>query len=85
MQLLLVAQQQVPTGKAARTIGTFKGLLLGVRALMALEVFQSGKRPTTGSTDMGSGFIRFGGRDIAVCRTSRVRLSGVLLRGRGHC
>lgn len=72
MQLLLVAQQQVPTGKATGTIGTFKGLLLGMRAFMTLEVFQSGKRPTTGSTDMGPGLIRFGRRDIAVCRTSRV-------------
>jgi len=43
MELLLVSQQQIPPGEASCTLGTLERLLLGVGALMALEMLQSRK------------------------------------------
>jgi hypothetical protein len=39
MQLLLVTQEQVAPRKTTRALRAFKGLLLGVGALVALQVF----------------------------------------------
>ena len=43
MQLLLMAQKQVSPGEAARALWAFEGLLLGVGALMALQMLQTGE------------------------------------------
>lgn len=64
MQFLLMSEQQVPSGKASRTVRAFKWLFLGVRPLMALEMFQSREGATACRTDMGSRLIRFRGWDI---------------------
>jgi hypothetical protein len=39
VKLLLVAEQQVTAGEASRTLRALERLLLGVGALMALEMF----------------------------------------------
>jgi hypothetical protein len=66
MQLLLMPEQQITTSKASCAIGAFKGLLLGVRALMTLQVLQSRKGATAGSTDMRPGLVCLGRGDIAI-------------------
>lgn len=43
MQLLLVAKEQISTSEAAGAVRAFEGLLLGMRTLMALQMFQACK------------------------------------------
>lgn len=76
MKLLLMAEEKVTTSKATSTVGTLKGFLLGVRPLVALQVFQPGKRPATSCADMRSWLIRLGGRDVAIGGTVGIGLSG---------
>ena len=84
VQFLLVAEKKIAAGKATRTVGALKGLLFGMRPLMALQVLQPGERPTTGGADMGPGFVSLGGRNISVCLAVGVGLSGVVF-GRRRC
>ena len=78
VQFLLVAEKKIAAGKATRTVGALKGLLFGMRPLMALQVLQPGERPTTGGADMGPGLVSLGGRNIPVCLVVGVGLSGVV-------
>lgn len=66
MQLLLMPEQQITTSEASCAIGAFKGLLLGVRALMTLQVLQSRKGATAGGTDMGPRLVCLGRGNIAI-------------------
>lgn len=84
VQFLLMAEKKIAASKATRTVGALKGLLFGMRPLMALQVLQPGERPTTGGADMGPGFVSLGGRNISVCLAVGVGLSGVVF-GRRRC
>jgi hypothetical protein len=64
VQLLLMTQKKIASCEATRTFGTLEWLLLGVGALMALQVFQSSEGPLTSRADMRSGFVRLGRREI---------------------
>jgi hypothetical protein len=59
-----MSEKQVPTSKATGAIRTFKWLFLCVGALVALEVFQSSKRPTTCCTAMGTWFVSLRRRNV---------------------
>lgn len=52
MQLLLVAQQQVPPSKTPFAIGALKWLLLCMGALMPLQMLEASKCALTSRTDM---------------------------------
>lgn len=71
-------EEQVPTSETARAFGAFKGLFFCMRALMALEVFQSSKRPATGRTPMRAGLVSFGGRHSIFRVRLAVSFLGVL-------
>lgn len=70
MQLLLVAQEQVPPRKAARALGAFEWLLFGVGALVALEMLEPRKRARAGRADVWPRLVRLrrgeGGRSLGV-------------------
>jgi hypothetical protein len=66
MQLLLMAEQQIAARKAAGTVGAFKGLLLRMGSLVALQVLQSRKRATAGSADMRPRLVGLGRRDVPI-------------------
>lgn len=53
-------QKQVPAGEAPCALRTFKGFLFSVGALMALEVFETGKRALAGSTYMRPWLVGLG-------------------------
>ena len=78
VQFLLMAEKKIAASKATRTVGALKGLLFGMRPLMALQVLQPGERSTTGGADMGPGLVSLGGRNIPVCLVVGVGLSGVV-------
>lgn len=84
VQFLLMAEKKIAASKATRAVGALKGLLFGMRPLMAFQVLQPGERPTTGGADMGPGFVSLGGRNISVCLAVGVGLSGVVF-GRRRC
>jgi hypothetical protein len=63
VQLLLVSQEEVAAGKASCAVWALERLLLGVRALMALEMLESGKGATASGADVGPRLVCFGGRD----------------------
>lgn len=52
MELLLVSQQQIATGKASGAFWALKWLLLRVGTLVSLEMLESRKRTLAGSADM---------------------------------
>ncbi|ELR09742.1 hypothetical protein GMDG_04228 [Pseudogymnoascus destructans 20631-21] len=60
MQLLLVAQEQVPPREAARALGALERLLLGVGALVALEMLEPRKRARAGRADVWPGLVGLG-------------------------
>ena len=57
MQLLLMAQQQIASGKASRALGAFEWLLFRMRALMTFQMLQASEGPRAGCTDMGARLI----------------------------
>lgn len=63
MEFLLVAQQQVPAGKASRAFGALKGLFLGVRPFMPFQVFQSGKGALASRAHMRARLVCLGRRE----------------------
>lgn len=79
MQLLLVPQQQITSSKASCAVGAFERFLLGVRALMTLQVLQSRKRATASSTNMRPRLVCLGRWDIAIGAGLAIGL-GLLLR-----
>lgn len=86
VKLLLVTQQHIATGEASIAFRTLEGFLLGVGALVSLEMFQSGERPLAGAANVRARLIRLGRREI-----SRVIVGGghakdgcVGRRGIGH-
>lgn len=52
MQLLLVAQQQVPPSKTSFAIGALKWLLFGVGTLMPLQMLKTSKCALTSRANM---------------------------------
>jgi hypothetical protein len=70
MQLLLVAQKQISPGETSGAIGALKGFLLGVRALMALQMLEAGKRAGACCADV---------RPRLLCLWRRYSLSGVVI------
>lgn len=60
MQLLLVSQQKIPSGKTSSALVTCKWFLFGVGTLVPLQMFQSSKRSSASCTNMGSRLIGFG-------------------------
>lgn len=76
MELLLVAQQQVSAGKASRALGALEGLLLGVGALVTLQMLETCEGPLAGGADMRSGLIGLGQREGAGRSGRRGRFGG---------
>lgn len=66
MQLLLVTQEQIPSGKASCAFWTFKGLLFGVRSLMAFQMLQPGKGALAGPADMWTRLVGLGWGEIVI-------------------
>lgn len=66
MQLLLVTEEKIAARETPSTIRALEGLLLGVRALMALQVLQSGERATTSGTNMRTRFVCFWWWDVPI-------------------
>jgi hypothetical protein len=66
MELLLVPQQEVAAGEAPRTLGALEGLLLGVGALVTLQVLKSSKCSIAGPADVRPRFVGLGGREVVV-------------------
>jgi len=52
MQLLLVAEQQIPSGETPGTLGALERLLFGVRAFVALKMLEARERSSAGSTNV---------------------------------
>ena len=65
VQLLLVSQKQIPSGKASRALWTFERLLFGVRALVTLQVLQAGKGALAGLADMRARLVGLGWWEVA--------------------
>lgn len=63
MQLLLVAQQQVPPSKTSFAIGALKWLLFGVGTLMPLQMLKTSKCALTCRADMWTRLVGFWGRE----------------------
>jgi hypothetical protein len=78
MQLLLMPQQQITASEASCAIGAFKGLFLGVRALMTFQVLQSREGATASGTDMRPWLVCLGRGDIAIGAVLAIGL-GLLL------
>lgn len=76
MELLLVAQQQVSAGKASAALGALEGLLLGVGALVTLQMLEAGEGALTGGADMRTGLIGLGQREGGGRRDGRGRFGG---------
>lgn len=57
MQLLLVPQKEITSGKASLAFGTLKRLLLGVGPLVALQMLQSGEGALASSAYMWPGLV----------------------------
>lgn len=72
VKLLLVSQQQIATSEASRAFRALKRLLLGVGALVAFQMLQSGEGALTSRAHMRAGLIGFGGRKIG----RRLRVHG---------
>lgn len=58
VKLLLVAKQQIATGKASCTFGAFEGLLLGVGALVPFQVLKTSKGALASCANVRTGFVR---------------------------
>lgn len=71
-----MSEKKVSTSETACALGALEGLFLGMRALMALEVFQSSEGPTACCTAMRAGLVGLRGRDGG----TRIRLAIGLLR-----
>lgn len=86
MQLLLMAEEEIPAHKAAGAIGAFERLLLRMRALMALEVLQSGEGAVASGADMGPRLVCLGTRDVSIGAGLAIGLGLllILLRGSRH-
>ncbi len=84
VKLLLVAQQQVPTSKASCALGTLKGLLLGVRAFVPLQMLEAGEGALAGSADMRTRLVGLGRRK-GRGRGSRRGSFGGRVHGDGGC
>ena len=80
MQLLLMPKQKVPTREAPRALGALERLLLGMGALVALEMLQPRKAPGAGGADMWPRFVGLGRWEGRARRPgpggARVRASG---------
>jgi hypothetical protein len=59
MQFLLMSKEKIAASKATRAVWTLEWFLFCVRALMALQMFESCKGATAGCTAMGPWFVRF--------------------------
>lgn len=68
VELLLVTQKQIPSGKASRALGAFKRLLFGVRSLVAFQMFQSGEGALASAADVWARLVGLGRREIGVRR-----------------
>lgn len=62
MELLLMSEEKVSSSEAASAFGTFERLLLGMRPLMALQMFQASKGAHASCAYMGPRLIRLWGR-----------------------
>ena len=60
MQLLLVSQKKISSGKTSSAFVTRKWFLFGVGTLVPLQMLQSSKRPRASCTNVGSRFVGFG-------------------------
>lgn len=67
VELLLMAQQQVPASETSRAFRTLKWLLLGVRSLMTLEMFQSRETSLASAADMRSRFVVLWRGEVGRC------------------
>ena len=72
VQLLLMPEQQVTAGEASRTFRALKGLLLGVRALVPLQVLQAGKGALASRADVWPRLVSLWWREVG----RRLRVDG---------
>lgn len=63
MKFLLVPQEQITASKAPRALGAFERLLLGMRPLVALQMFQTSKRALAGAANVWARLVRLGRRE----------------------
>lgn len=61
-----MSQKKIATGETPRALGTLKGFLLCVGALVAFEMLEASERPRASAADMRAGLVGFGRREI-VC------------------
>jgi len=62
VQVLPVAKQQVAATEASRALRTLKGFLLGVRALVPVQMLQAGKGALASRADVCSRLVGIFGR-----------------------
>lgn len=67
MEFLLVPQEQVAAGEAARAFGALEGFLFGVGTLMTLQVLESSEGSIAGPADVRPRFVGLGGREGTGC------------------
>lgn len=68
VEFLLVTQEQVAPGKASFALGALERLLLGVGALVPLQMFEPSKGPLTGGAYMWARLVSLGRRELARAR-----------------
>ena len=59
MQRPLVTQQHITTGEASCAFGTLEGFLLGVGALVSLEMLRSDEGALAGPANVRARLVRF--------------------------
>lgn len=64
VEFLLVAQKEIPSGETPRAVWAFKGLLLGMRTLVAFQMLQTRERPGTCRADMRSRLVSLWWRNL---------------------
>lgn len=64
MKLLLVAKQQITTGKASCTFGAFEWLLLGVGTLVPFQVLETCEGTLASCANMRAGLVCLGWGEV---------------------